>query len=67
MEPWQEEDLRQLRLAARRLRLPRCACCDEPVATEVFLDLTPFGLQGVACERCVGVHTGCTDDLISSY
>lgn len=53
MEPWQEEDLRQLRLAARRARLPRCACCDEHIPTERFLDLSPFGLNAVACENCL--------------
>ncbi len=65
MEPWQEEDLRQLRQTARRLRLPRCACCDEPLPSETYLDLAPFGLSGVACEECVEMHTGFSDDLLS--
>lgn len=47
MEPWQQEALRR-----RPVKL-RCRCCDEPVNTEQYLDLTPFGLQAVACERCV--------------
>lgn len=50
MEPWQEEALRKRRGKAH------CRCCDEPVDTEQYLDLSPFGLQAVACERCVYKH-----------
>ncbi len=63
MEAWQEEDLRQLRLAVRRARLPRCACCDENLPTERYLDLAPFGLRAVACENCVETYWGYTEDL----
>ena len=53
MEPWMQEELRQIQLAARRARLPRCACCGEPIPTERFLDLSGFGLHALACETCV--------------
>ena len=64
MEPWQEEDLRQLRLAARRVRLPRCVCCDEHLPTERFLPLADFGFFGVVCENCVRDHWEYTPDLL---
>ena len=64
MEPWVQEELRQIQLAARRARLPRCACCDEPIPTERFLDLRGFGLRALACETCVEENLGFTDDLL---
>ena len=64
MEPWQEEDLRQLRLAARLQKRPRCACCDERIPTERCLNLAPFGLNAVACENCVETYWGFTEDLV---
>lgn len=64
MEPWQLEQLRQIRLAARRARFPRCACCDEPVPTERFLDLRVFGLNAVACETCVEDSFRYAEDLV---
>ena len=64
MEPWLQEELRQIHLAARRARLPRCACCGEPIPTERFLDLRPFGLGAVACETCVEENFSYTEDLL---
>lgn len=32
---------------------PRCLRCQEPVDTESYLDLMPFGIAGIACEKCV--------------
>ena len=51
MEPWQQE----LLYRARAEQLPRlmCQCCGEAVETELYLDLEPFGIRAVACERCV--------------
>lgn len=49
MEPWQQEALRQQRPCG----LAICQCCGEPVRTPWYLDLEPFGLSAVACERCV--------------
>lgn len=49
MEIWQQEALSRRRPPALGL----CQCCGEPVQTEQYLDLRPFGLQAVACERCV--------------
>ena len=63
MEPWQEEQLYQMALEIRRQRRPRCVCCDEPVATECYLDLAPFGLMGVACENCVDSNLAETENL----
>lgn len=51
MEPWQEEELRQMRQDRRPL--PRCVCCAETVVTEKYLDLSAFGLKALACQRCV--------------
>lgn len=35
---------------------PRCQCCGKPIRTETVLDLHPFGLAGLACQRCVDRH-----------
>ena len=51
MDLWLLEELRQRRCAARRR--PVCLCCGENVATERYLDLSPLGVEGEACERCV--------------
>lgn len=56
MEPWQQEELRQLRMARRDSYRPRCQCCGQTVQTELQLDLSPFGLSAVACEGCVRKH-----------
>lgn len=50
MEPWQEEELRLLRL--ERLPHSRCVCCGEIITAE-YLDLTAFGLKGYGCQGCV--------------
>ncbi len=53
MEPWVEEQMRQMGLERERDKLPRCVCCGEPVVSERYLDLDSFGLKGVGCEGCV--------------
>ena len=63
MEPWQEEQLYQMALEVRRQRRPRCGCCGEPVGSPMYLDLAPFGLQGVACENCVESNLAETENL----
>lgn len=57
MEPWQQEALEQQRLERKRQGYPRCRCCDEPITTEYYLDLTPFGLNAKACEACTDANT----------
>ena len=57
MEPWQEEDLRQLRMDRRKAALPRCHCCEKPIESGQFLDLEPFGIGSVVCEACVEENT----------
>ena len=59
VEPWQQEQLWQLQLENKALHRPRCHCCDKPIKTELCLDLSPFGLQALACESCVenNMHT----------
>lgn len=59
MEPWQQEALLQQRYARHPGKL--CQCCDAPVETERYLDLSAFGLAGVVCERCVCLHYRYTD------
>lgn len=58
MEPWEQEQLRQLQFTARRMKMPRCQCCDGRIWTERYLELAPFGLQGYACARCVEANMG---------
>lgn len=58
----QEED-RQLAYTAKRMRMPRCLCCNEHIWTEKYLDLSAFGLNGYACEECVKHNQGYSDDL----
>ena len=53
MEPWVEEEMRQMRLERERDKLPRCVCCNQPVVSERYLELEGFGLKGVGCEGCV--------------
>jgi hypothetical protein len=59
MKPWQQEALRH---AGRRPK-PICQCCDQPVETELWLDLSPFGINGVGCERCVYRHFKQTEEM----
>lgn len=60
MEPWQEEELRQVGIARRRRKI--CVCCEEVIYTERCLDLTAFGGTGLVCERCVERNTILTID-----
>ena len=63
MEPWMEEEQRQARWHSRLSRLPRCACCDEPIATERYLNLNAFGIAAAACETCVEQNFGAWEAL----
>ena len=63
MEPWREEMRHYEALEARRRRYPTCVCCQEPIRTEYYLDLSAFGLAGYACEACVEENTGYTENL----
>ena len=65
MEIWQEEELYQMALEVRRQRRPRCVCCGEPVASQMCLDLSAFGLHGVACEDCIDGNLHNAEDVDS--
>lgn len=56
-DPIEQERSRDLAYNARLMRRPRCQCCGCPVISETYLDLEPFGLKGVACERCIEGNT----------
>ena len=58
----QQEEIRDARYSKWRSRLPRCACCGEPIESEKYLDLEPFGLQDRACEGCVRLHSRYMED-----
>ena len=48
---------------AKLMKRPKCACCGLPIISETYLDLSDFGLEGFACERCVEHNTYDTEDL----
>lgn len=54
VKQFERRDRRQAKAVMSR---PRCQCCGAPIQTETALDLTPFGLTGLACQRCVDRHT----------
>lgn len=62
-DPICQEAARSLAYTARVMRRPRCVCCDLPITTEQYLDLEPFGLKGLACDRCRDDHSHWTDTL----
>lgn len=53
MEPWVLEEGHTRFLEQLRRIMPRCCGCNMPMDTERYLDLEPFGLQAVVCERCM--------------
>ena len=52
MEPWEEEIAWQWQNAQLQDRLPRCHCCERPITTERYLELSAFGLNARVCEDC---------------
>lgn len=62
-DPIEQERRRDLAYTARITRRPRCECCGGHLLSESYLDLAAFGLQGIACERCVDNNTFATADL----
>lgn len=62
-DPTAQEAERERRWEERLRGRPGCACCDEVVATEEYLDLEPFGLRGVACGRCRDRCSHFTEEL----
>lgn len=58
----QQAELKDIRYAKRRSRLPLCACCGHPIESEKYLDLAPFGLQDRACAGCVELHSRYMED-----
>lgn len=62
-DPIIQEASRSLAYTARVIHRPRCECCGLPVTSERYLDLEPFGLQGIACEYCRDRHSHLSDNL----
>ena len=58
-----QADARDLAHTARIMRRPRCECCGEPLMGEEYLDLSSFGWNGYACERCVRDNTYSVENL----
>lgn len=66
-DPVAQEASRDARHVAWLSRLPRCLGCGDPITSEMYLDLEPFGIQGRACEQCYRRHMHYTDDLEDAY
>ena len=62
-----EFDRMDLAYTAKIMRRPRCECCNEPLTTENFLDLSDFGINGVVCEKCVERNMRPVTDLDDDY
>jgi hypothetical protein len=56
-----------LAYTAKIMRRPRCECCNEPLTTDNFLDLSDFGLNGLVCEKCVDRNMRPVADLDDDY
>ena len=66
LNPSNPEDaftLQDIAQAQRETRLPTCMCCKRPIRSETSLNMSAFGLNGYACERCVYNHTVFTEEL----
>lgn len=66
-DPAEQEARRDARHIAWLSKLPCCLGCGNPIASEMYLDLEPFGIQGRACEQCCSRHTHYMDDLEDDY
>ena len=66
-DPVEQERRRDLSYTAMIMRRPCCECCGEHLTSETYLDLSAFGLNGVACERCIDKNTFATVDLDDDY
>lgn len=62
-EPWMDEARNDLVYTSRLMRMPKCLCCNEHIASEQCLSLRDAGLNGYLCQRCIDRHTIYTDDL----
>ena len=58
-----QAEAQDLAYTAMVMRRPRCERCEKPILSETYLDLSPFGLNGLVCERCVNANTHATCDL----
>lgn len=56
-DPIEQERSRDLAWTARITQRPRCQGCGGYLTGESCLDLTPFGIQAYACDRCVQAHS----------
>ena len=61
--PADEEARRDRRYVEWMNRQPRCMGCGQPITTELYLDLEPFGIDGRACECCRSIHTHFTEGV----
>lgn len=66
-DPAEQEARRDRAYAQKIMHRPWCQCCGCPVTGETYVDLAPFGIQGVACERCINIHTRYIEDLEDDY
>lgn len=62
-----QAERRDLAYTARLMRRPCCQRCGQHILSEKYLDLSPFGINGVACERCVDRNMEYTADLDDDY
>ena len=62
-DPIAQEARRDQEYAEWLMRLPKCLGCGCPTTGETYLDLEPFGIRGVACEKCVETHTHFIENL----
>lgn len=52
-----QAEARELAHTARIMRRPKCVRCGDHLMGESYLDLESFGLNGVACEKCIKTNT----------
>lgn len=52
MEPWQQEEVRQLAYTARMMKRPACARCGRRIWTETYLDIGGHQYCGKCAEHC---------------
>lgn len=64
MEPWQEEARCQQHRERRGRQFPCCYSCGDPITTERYFDLEPFGLSAQLCEDCMEENTHDTWTLV---
>ena len=66
-DPAEQEASRDRAEAQKLMFRPKCEYCGFPITGETYLDLTPFGIPGVACETCTSENTHYIEDLEDDY